>query len=212
MADFRLPAACISLAGVTLFYLLFQQKQYQKGSNRKLALFYKCLATCFAACLGLFGAVLSPSLPHILLVIGLFTGAAADVVLGKKFIPGMGVFAVGHLFYCIACLLSAPPTWVSLILFLLLMIVTLILYPHLKKAAGKRPLLPFIAYGVLLFLTLSLSAAQEPLLLSGMILFVASDCMLGFRIFTENRSKFLDYFCLACYYLGQFLIGASVIF
>ena len=65
---------------------------------------------------------------------------------------------------------------------------------------------------LLIFLMLALAVSQKPVLLTGAILFVVSDLLLAFRIFTQNQSKLLDYICLACYYLAQYLIALSILF
>lgn len=202
----------ICFLGVTIFYLLFQRKKYQPGANQALARFYKGTATLFAAALSLYGALHSPSHGNALLAVGLLVCAAADVILDILFLPGMALFGLGHIFYCAAYLLKSPPTAASLGIFLILAGICACLYPRLKKLASGQNLLPFLCYGFILFLMLALAVVQKPVLLAGAFLFVVSDCLLAYRIFTKNQSLPLDYTCLGCYYLAQYLIALSSLF
>ena len=208
-------AAVISLVGVSVFFLLFQQKNYsprQGKRQRRIALLFKGTATLFAAALAVYGTVLSPTAGNILLTAGLFVCMAADVLLGIRLLWGVAAFGVGHIFYCAACIFSAPPGFANLAVYVLLFaLCLLLLYPKIKNGAGDKPVFPFVAYGAVLFLMLSLAINQRPVLLAGAVFFVISDCMLAFRLFMNNRSVPFDYICLGCYYLGQFLIGFSTL-
>ena len=202
----------LCFAGVLFFFLRFQKMTWTPGSNRNLALFHKGMATLCAFLLSLYGAILHPAAGNILLSLGLLVCTAADVVLGKNLMRGMAVFGLGHVFYCTAYWRKAPPTLTSLIVFLFLLVFCFFLYPQIKQRAGKRPPLPFLCYGIVLFLMLALAVSQKPVLFIGAILFVVSDLLLAFRIFTQNQSKILDYICLGCYYLAQYLIALSILF
>lgn len=205
-----LPAS-LCLLGTSCFYLLFQHATYRKMS-RNLALFFKGTATFFSALLALYGVIMQPTSGHILLLIGLIVCTIADVVLGKNLMKGMGIFALGHVYYCGAYFFTAKPSLISLIIFLLLVLLAcLFIYPQIKKRSGDKPALPFLGYGIMLFLMLALAVNQKPVLLIGAVLFVISDLMLAFRIFTQNKSKPFDYLCLGCYYLAQYLIALSTI-
>lgn len=215
MNSSSLIAAAISLIGVSIFFLLFQQKNYsprQGKRHRRIALFFKGTATLFAAALAVYGAILSPTAGNILLTAGLFVCLAADVLLGIRLLWGVAAFALGHVFYCAACIVSASPGVLNFAVYVLLFaLCLLLLYPKIKNGAGDKPVFPFVAYGAILFLMLSLAINQRPVLLAGAVLFVISDCMLAFRLFMNNCSVPFDYICLGCYYLGQFLIGFSTL-
>ena len=205
-------AAIFCFVLVLFFFLRFQKMTWTPGSSRNLALFHKGMATFSAFLLALYGAAFHPAAGNILLCAGLLICTAADVVLGKNLMRGMAVFGLGHVFYCIGYGVKMPPNFLSLIIFLLLLVLCCFLYPQIKKRSGSKPPLPFLCYGVLLFLMLALAFHQSPVLLTGAFLFVASDLLLAFRIFTQNQSKLLDYICLACYYLAQYLIALSIFF
>ena len=150
-------AAIFCFVLVLFFFLRFQKMTWTPGSNRNLALFHKGMATFSAFLLSLVGAFLQPTAGNILLCGGLLVCTAADVVLGKNLMRGMAVFGLGHVFYCIAYWMKTPPTRLSLIIFFLLLILCFFLYPQIKKRSGSKPPLPFLCYGVLLFLMLALA-------------------------------------------------------
>ncbi|MBE5783453.1 MAG: lysoplasmalogenase [Clostridiales bacterium] len=206
-----MPVAVLCFLGTACFYLLFQRATY-RNMNRNLALFFKGTATFFSALLALYGVILQPTSGHSLLLIGLVICTIADVVLGKNLMKGMGIFALGHVYYCGAYFFTARPTLLSLFIFLLLVLLAcFFIYPQIKRRSGNKPALPFLGYGIMLFLMLALAVNQKPVLLIGAILFVVSDLLLAFRIFTQNQSKPLDYLCLGCYYLAQYLIALSTL-
>ena len=207
--------AIAALIGVSIFFLLFQQKQYSPRKDKRqrhIALAMKGTATLFATALALYGTILSPSVGNILLTAGLLICTAADVALGIRLLWGVAVFALGHVFYCVSFVLQSPPTWLNLGIFVLLFGISLIfLFPKMKRGAGNKPIWPFIAYGAVLFFMLCLAIGQSPVLLAGALLFVISDCMLSCRIFMNNKNVVFDYVCLGCYYLAQYLIALSIL-
>lgn len=203
--------SAVTFLGVLIFYLLFLHRPAHTRRSRALSLFFKGAPTAFAALLSLYGIAMTPTPGNILLAAGLIICVAADVVLDVKFMPGMALFGLGHIGYCAACLYQAPPTILSLGIFLVLSGICAWVYPRLKKTAAGQNLLPFLCYGFLLFLMLSLAAVQKPVLRIGATLFVISDCLLAYGIFSKKRSHGMDYWCLGCYYLAQYLIALSIL-
>lgn len=200
----------VAFLAVLQFFLLYQWiKAGPKGEGTE-ALMLKGTATFCCAALALYGAWLHQNAGYWLLGAGLIVCTAADVLLAIRFMPGMACFALGHVCYCIAYCLLAPPTWLTLIVFIALLILVCCVIPWSRKHAGKD-IAPFIAYGVVLCLMLSFAARQRMILLAGAFLFVVSDLLLGYRLVKKVKGKGYDYLCLGCYYLAQFLIGASAV-
>jgi len=193
-------------------FLLYQWKKTGVKGEDAIALAFKGGATLCCTALAVYGAAMNQQTGFWFLAIGLFVCTLADVLLGIHFLTGMGCFALGHIFYCIACFSISPPRLPSVVAFLLLMLGVLAIIPWIKRHNDGRNIVPFIAYGVVLCVMLSFAVAQRPILLIGAVLFVVSDVMLGYRIATDKKSKRYDYACLGCYYLAQFLIGASAVF
>lgn len=204
-------AGILFLLTVILFLLYQRKKAGIKGENAA-ALTFKGSATLCCTALAVYGAAMNQNTGFWFLAVGLFVCALADVLLGIHFLTGMGCFALGHVFYCIGCISVASPTLANALIFLILLLAILAILPWIRRHAGKRNVIPFIAYGVVLCGMLSLAMTQRPLLLSGAVLFVVSDGMLGYRIATDNKSRRYDYLCLGCYYFAQFLIGLSTVF
>lgn len=200
-------AIVFALIPTVLFYLLYQWKKHTP--QEVLSLIFKGAATLCCAGLAVYGACMNPNAARWLLAAGLLVCTVADVLLRLRFLAGMACFAAGHVCYCIAFFLFALPTLPSLIVFAAIEAAALSLIPWAQKKAGQQSLLPFIAYGTVLSSMLAFAVAQQPLLLSGAVLFVISDWMLGYQIATKNNSRSYDYICLGCYYLAQFLIAAS---
>lgn len=195
-----------------LFFLLYQQRKFKCKREDARALVFKGAATLCCAGLAILGAIQSPDAAHWMLAAGLLVCMLADVLLGIRFLVGMGCFALGHVFYCTAYVLFASPRLISLIVFGILSLLLLLVFPWAKKHSGGRNILPFFAYGLVLCLMLALAVLQKPLLLTGAILFVISDLMLGIRMAKGIPGRIYDYLCLGCYYLAQCFIGLSVLF
>ncbi len=194
---------------MTAFYFLYMDDK-KKHFPGVPPLVFKGLATACSAFLALYGATQTGQLADYLLVIGLFVCVAADVILGIRFTHGMVAFALGHVFYCGAYVLTTPPTLASLIVFLSLSGFCFAIYPSLKHHAKQRRAEHYLAYALVLCVMLALAIPQRPLLLLGAFLFVASDGMLAYRMARRNKSTLYDYACLACYYIAQFLIALSI--
>ncbi len=190
---------------MVLLYLTYQYVKFQPAGENNVALALKGLTTLTAAVLAFIGMRQGA---HLWLCIGLFVCAIADVVLARSFLMGTGAFALGHVAYIVACVQLAPPTALSIGVFIALVLVCAVLYHHLSK--NHHPPASFLAYGLVLCALLGAAVTQKPLLLAGALLFVISDGMLASRILTKKESRPFDYLSLGCYYLAQYLIAASV--
>lgn len=191
------------------FYWLYMDDKRKRFQGVQ-PLVFKGLATFCTAILACVGAVQSGLTADIFLCVGLIVCVAADVLLEIRFTYGMAAFALGHLFYCAAYVMTAPPALASGIVFLALAGGCLALYPILRHYAKERSAAQYLAYALLLCVMLSLSLPQRSLLLLGACMFVLSDAMLAFRMARKRKSMLYNYACLACYYLAQYLIALSI--
>lgn len=201
--------AIVSFALVLLFYLLYEGNKFSKRFSRPLAVFFKGMATFCASLLAFYGAARSGQTADYLLAFGLLICAAADVVLDIRFVAGMGVFAVGHALFCSAYIILNPPTTINFILIIFFAVLITMGALKFKKRLGQRAV-SFVLYAYVLFAMLSLGVTQRPVLALGAVFFVVSDMTLAKNILL-GASRRQDYFSLGCYYLGQYLIGLSVI-
>lgn len=212
------PAAAY-LAVMVFFYLCgFQRRSGAKKSKmagRGWGFACKCIPTLCTALLCLTGCLLQGGAAHWWLFVGLCLCTLADGVLDVRFVPGMGLFALGHGCYITAFCLENAPAWPQLGVFLVLSCALWGAYVYIKQKQTEP--LPFplglgVLYGMVLFAMLSLSLGQSGVLMLGAVLFVVSDVMLALGILRILRGKKSDYICLAVYYLAQYLIGLSVFF
>ena len=192
-------------------YLCYQREKFREKRNKKRELALKGAATLTAALPAWYGFFRQPDPGFLLIAVGLCVCAAADVVLDLHFLAGTACFGLGHVCYCAAYVLLSPPGWPSALLFFLLCAGAGAAYPQLKKLDGPGGALPYLVYALVIAAMLALALPQKPALLAGAGLFVASDALLLVRIAYKVPSRGYDYLCLGCYYLAQFLIGASVL-
>ena len=207
MSDAAVLAVCFCV--MCLGFVLFKRNKYSATFSRNTGRFFKALATFSAFVVALHGLCKSYSVSDLFLCIGLMVCTAADVILDIRFVPGMGVFALGHLMYSTAYVLKCPPGTVNFIVMCVFMATMLsLIFRYGNKLGRRKP--AFALYAMVLSIMLSLAITQKPLLLTGAALFVSSDLMLARNmIFGMNRK--MDYLTLAIYYLGQFLIATSVV-
>ena len=209
VSSYGIAALCFGI--MTGLYLCYQAEKFRKKGNKKRELALKGGTTLTAALLAGYGYSLRPTPAHLMIMIGLFVCAVADVVLDRHFLAGTVAFGLGHICYCAAYLLSAGPGIGSLILFLVMAGLMIILYPKLKQFSAPDSALPYLGYALLISAMLALALPQKTMLLAGAALFVASDCMLLYRMIRKLPSRAYDYICLGAYFLAQFLIAASTV-
>lgn len=193
-----------------LFYLTYQGIKRRAGEGTR-AVVFKTLATACAAGLATYSAVRHGDAAHILLATGIWLCAAADAMISFHFLPGMCMFAQAHILFGVSFVLLSPPGISSLLVFAVLTLGAILMYPKLKQAAGNGSAWPYFAYALLLFAMLALAVPQRLLLLLGAVWFVISDLMLAYRMAEPHQSTAYDYVCLGAYYLAQFLIAASTV-
>lgn len=194
---------------MAMFYLLYEGNKHSSYFTKRTASAFKGGATCCAAVVALNGAITGGSTEGYLLALGLLICAVADVVLNYRFIAGMGVFALGHMCYCTAYIIAVPPATLNLALMLMLVSVVFFGALKFKTRLGARAV-PFVLYALVLCAMLSLSVTQKPMLAIGAIFFIISDITLA-RNLLWGATRRQSYISLGCYYLGQYLIAASVL-
>ena len=209
VSSYGIAALCFGI--MTGLYLCYQAEKFRKKGNKKRELALKGGTTLTAALLAGYGYAMAPTPAHLMIMMGLFVCAVADVVLDRHFLAGTVAFGLGHICYCAANLMSARPGMGSLILFLVMAGIMISLYPKLKQFSAPNSAAPYLGYALLISAMLALALPQKPMLLAGAALFVASDCMLLYRMIRKLPSRAYDYICLGAYFLAQFLIAASTV-
>ncbi len=204
--------ACSCFVLMAVLYLIYQSIKWGSEEHKWQEWFFKGAATAMSAVLAGYGYFSAPASGRLLILVGLCVCVAADVILDWNFLAGTVAFGMGHLCYCAAMLLSQRPGRVNLIVFLALAGIALAFFPQMKKLAQGGSLYPYLGYALLLAAMASLAVTQKPLMLVGALLFVVSDGMLLFLIARKIKTKWYDYLCLGCYFLAQFMIGASTLF
>ncbi len=145
----------------------------------------------------------------LVLSLGIFLCAAADVLLEIKFIWGTACFALGHLFFIASFLLRALPALPSLILFLALLTLSS-LVTLLVPGKDKKARLPYYAYSLIISLMVALALAQPPLVFLGAVLFMLSDAIIARRLLFPEKNPW-DRACILLYYLAQFVLAISLV-
>ncbi len=195
-----------------LFYLLYQHYKRIKGCPQACAVSLKIIPVLCSACLAAYGAIETGTTGYWLLCAGIFVCMAADWVIDYHLVPGMGIFAIGHIAYCTGFMLLSSPTGYNLLIFSAVFIPFLWLYHYFfkKKGVHQQPVL-FLCYAVLLCIMVGLASSQKIMLFVGGICFAISDGMLGWRMIKNVHSKLYDNLCMGLYYLAQYLIAASTL-
>ena len=207
------------------------------------AVFLKTLVSVLFVAVGVYGAwrctgqgkeaLLCP-----FVLMGLLFGLLGDIWLDLKYVfpekdepftyAGFCAFGVGHLFYIAGMLLAYFPAGkpayllVPLLLAAVMSAGNAILEKPMGLCFGKlKPTV--IAYGVLLFATVTISGSlalfygwQEKtpvLLFAGGVLFALSDLVLSGTYFGTGKDRPIDLILnYSSYYPAQFLIAASLLF
>ncbi len=163
-----------------------------------------------------------PSRPGIMLGVGLLLHSAGDIMLRldetNLFLPALGGFFLGHLCYLLAFIMylrSSPPVpaWrkiESIPLTIPFIVMMIVLGPHVKGAiafAVPVYMLVITAMGI----TSILAGFRPPLVQTGVILFMLSDCIIALTTFMTpmEHSRFLTW---PTYYIGQILITLGFLY
>lgn len=189
-------------------YLYYQHFKHRPGSGLIKRIAVKCTATLMAALVALLGAIDSGLAAHWVIFAAIVVCAVADGALCVHFMLGAATFALGHVLYIVGFSMMELASWGSVLLFAFLMAGITYLCRRWRPRMGRRAP-AFFAYGIMLCMMTAVSAAQQPLFFAGGVLFAISDGVLAYLLFDRKNTK-LDYFSLACYYLGQFLMGLGI--
>lgn len=152
---------------------------------------------------------------NLLVMIGLFICIFADVMLSIKFVIGMVLFLLGHLCYISYFLTIAPFNPISIIIFIIPCVLSILYFKRFKANMGK--LAPaYYVYGVVILCTFSIGI-MLPFSLGpygvvtaiAAVLLVISDYMLALN--NVHKKKVLsDLMYLGYYFMGQFFMALSV--
>jgi alkenylglycerophosphocholine/alkenylglycerophosphoethanolamine hydrolase len=177
---------------------------------KNLSILLKVLTT-----LTLFLAVLSDSVfqnrnnkVELLVAFGLLSGALGDFFLefDRFFIPGMGAFLLGHIFYVLGFYKMWGIPSFGIIVTLLLSGFGYFLF--LKRFLSKEKLAVFLY--VLAICTMVAFSSVRIVAFSGAILFFLSDLLLSYDKYVR-RIPNRDLLVLSLYFAGQLFISLSVV-
>lgn len=199
-----LSASLMSLLGSA--YLRLKRK-----APLPLALVFKGLCTLVAGLLALYGYLNGGGTASLLIALGLFCCAGADVLLEINFFAGVGLFGLGHLGYCAAFLSRQVPGSLPLILggFALLS-GGMIFGALVLRKKSTQSVWPYFGYALILSLMLCCAMPLHPLTLLGALLFAVSDFTILYRIVNPQAPEG-DIACISLYYSAQFLLALSAV-
>ena len=189
----------------------------KRRPGRGIATFVKGACTGLGLALALWGALAASSPFGWWMVAGLALCLLGDVLIVFSLVPGMAAFLLGHIGYMIAFCMLAPPRWISLPVFAVLLAVVALLFRSTFHAMGK--LTPaYVAYAAVLLAMLSLALALPAglgargwVVALGALLFTLSDLTLA-RGLLVKATPLGDAVCLTLYYGAQFTLALSVFF
>ena len=181
-----------------------------------IQLFFKALATSMAVIPVIIGYIRKPDAFSLLMLAGISVCLIADVLIGVKFVVGVGAFLLGHLFYMPAFLSLYDFVWwqSAIIFFAALTLVYFLFRKHFAKA-GKL-LIPCLIYCVVLTEMLAIGipaavcgGARAICVPLGAALFFVSDITLARNVFVA-KTPLSDTVSLTFYYAAQFTLALAV--
>ena len=179
-----------------------------QGKSRARAAI-KCAPTagCFLLALYALGSGGVNALFQGLMCAGLLVCVFADWVIEFKLMPGAVLFGCAHLCFIAAFALKSggSASWTCLIL-LAGALAGLFLYAQ-KKGKSSLPAAPFAAYIALICLMAALAVNCGALFGIGALLFVASDTLLGLRLFGKISFPHSGTAVMVSYYLALYLFA-----
>ncbi len=214
------PVLCI------VFLLLFMYLEWKKQYVPAV-----CLKGTASVCFVLFGVFCSRSCPDPdfsrQIITGLILGMIADILLNLRyvfkkngqivFLAGILVFLSGHIAYLAALVPSCPNLAACLIAGIVLTAAAL--YFIFKKITAKPAFKIFGVFyiGAIMIMTcvaagrlISNPSAHTAVFLLGALSFLVSDIVLILNTFGKTTRQSLRVLNLSLYYLGQLLIGLSL--
>lgn len=151
-----------------------------------------------------------------LILIGLIICMAADVVLGIKFIIGMGLFFLGHICYITYFIVIGGFNPVSFLIFIPLGALLFLYFRKRRDKVDKNQVWAYYGYGLTILATFSIGimlpfsigeAGMFPAI--GAAMLVVSDYMLAYLLLVK-MTPLADAISLGFYYGGQFMMAMSV--
>ena len=206
------------------------------------ATFYSLTLKILASLCFIFSAIIAlgmigfNSTVGILILVGLVCGLAGDILLDLKvmypqkndvlFLTGTLSFAVGHIFYFVALLLTnlqaseISLAWalpVSLVLAVGLAIVIQLVSKKMKMDFGKVKWAVIIYSIILAFMffysvCVAILVPMVWIFAGGMLLFLASDLILSMQYFGGQTQKSFIYINHILYYLAQIMFALFILF
>lgn len=139
---------------------------------------------------------------------------------GVGFIAGLVSFALGHVMFLVAFIKMTPIVWPELIFPALMVIIVYIITRGPGFEMGSMTI-PVLIYALLASWTFSRTVVimlefgltgRTLCLLAGAFLFMFSDIVILFIYFYNKEYKWSSFLNLFTYYLGLFLLAASIYF
>ncbi len=156
----------------------------------------------------------------IIMVIGLIFAMLGDIILEIEFIIGALLFAVGHIFYFIAYTTLVKFEWKDLIYGVCIFVpaTLVILFLPIFNFGSVLMQIVCVFYAIIISCMTGKSIANyvrernflHLLLLLGSSLFLFSDLMLLFNVFSDV-SKVFGYLCLITYYPAECILAYSLL-
>ena len=198
-----------TLAAMTATGISYQVGGERKWYKRPWLLAFKGATTAFAGLLALYAHARTGQDYALVMALGIFLCALADVLLEIRFLAGMGCFALGHVAYIVSFWMRRPPQTPSLILFaaLALFVFVMVLRLHNKVAFS---ILPHALYALPISGMAALALSQSVPVFIGAMLFVISDAIIARRLVFPEKDPW-DRACILLYYSAQFILAASLL-
>ena len=150
---------------------------------------------------------------------GLAVCMTGDIVLNISFISGAAIFALGHIFYCVAFCCLLKPRKADLLPIAVGFAAALMIIKLVPTLDFGTPLMEWVCIGYALVISCMVGKTMAnflrqrnpvtTLLLIGSCLFFFSDLMLVLNCFGD-APKITDTLCLYTYFPGQCLLAHSV--
>lgn len=202
-----LSALLFVMMAVTGFaYQASSEKDWYTKSARLLL---KGGTTALAGLFALYTYLVYGQTYMLLMALGIFLCAAADVLLEIKFIWGTACFAAGHLLYIASFLTRSKPGLPSLVLLIVLALFATFITRRYGHQAGMD-IRPYYAYALIISLMVASALAQPIPVFIGALLFMVSDAIIARRLLNPDKDPW-DRACILLYYLAQFTLAVTLL-
>ena len=155
----------------------------------------------------------------VFMVVGLTFAMLGDVVLEIEFIVGAILFAVGHIFYFVSYCMLLKFKWQDLIYGVVIFVpaTLVILLAPIFNFESVLMQIVCIIYAIIISIMTGKAISNfvceksilNTILMIGSVLFLFSDLMLSFNVFS-NVSRIFGILCLATYYPAECFLGYSL--